>query len=101
MTVDGDDVFTGDITSCTVVDPDVAFTAESETAELEVGTDAEGGVFMTVSGAYEFEGKRTAEFDPDTAGFDTGNVTITGTGAQPDDSTSAGDFVITAEIVSC
>ncbi len=34
LTVDGDDVFTGDVTSCTVVDPDVALTAPSEAADL-------------------------------------------------------------------
>jgi len=101
MTVAGDLVFEGAVVECTVADPDVQFLAQGETAEMEVGADAGGGVFVTVSGAYEFDVTGTAAFDPATAGIDTGNVTITGTGASPDDSTAAADFTVDAQIVSC
>lgn len=101
LTVDGDDVFTGDITFCTLVEPDIAFTAESETAEMEVGTDADGVVFVIVTGVYEFEGEGTAVFDPDTVDIDRGNVIITGSGSQPDDSTPTVDFTVDARITSC
>ena len=43
----------------------------------------------------------TAAFDPDTVDIDTGNVTVTGSGSQPDDSTATVDFTIEAEIISC
>jgi len=100
LTVAGDDAFTGDITSCTLVEPDVTFTARSETAEMEVGTQADGDVFVTVTGVYEFEGTGTAAFGPDT-GIDQGGVTITGSGAQLDDGAPIEDFVLTAEIGAC
>lgn len=101
MTAAGDIVFEGEIVECTVLEPDVQFLAQGETAEMEVGADAGGGVFVVVSGATEFEGKGTAAFDPATAGIDTGNVTITGSGALADDSAPVADFTIAAEIISC
>jgi pimeloyl-ACP methyl ester carboxylesterase len=100
LTVAGDTVFTGDITSCTLVEPDVTFTAQSETAEMEVGVGTDGDIFVTVTGVYEFEGTGTVSFGPDT-GIDQGDVTITGSGAQPDDAAAVEDFVLEAGITSC
>ena len=48
----------------------------------------------------EIEGSGTVSFDPG-AGIDQGTVTITGTGAAPDDGAPVEDFTIEATIESC
>lgn len=100
LTVAGDDVFTGDITMCTVAEPDVAITAASETGEIEVGTQTDGQVYIIATGVTQFEGKGTATFGPD-AGIDHGEVTVTGTGAQPDDAAPVEDFTLEVHVDSC
>ena len=100
MTV-GDTTIEADIVECTVAEPDVQFRAEGETAQIDVFAVGGGDTDVVVSGAYEFEGKGTAAFDPDTSGIDQGNVMITGSGAQPDDSSGLQDFTVDARIRSC
>ena len=89
----GDEVFVAQI-------DDVEFIAPGENAQIEVASLGDGDVSVTVSGLYEFEGKGTATFEAG-ATIDQGNVTITGTGSQPDDSSPTEDFTIDASIVSC
>lgn len=96
----GDKILQGEITQCTLVEPDVEFIAPGENAQIEVASLGDGDVSVTVSGLYEFEGKGTATFEAG-ATIDQGNVTITGTGSQPDDSSPTEDFTIDASIVSC
>lgn len=86
--------------SCTVIDPEVTFIAQGETAAIEVGSQGGAAVTVTVTGAYEFTGTGTASIDSET-GADPGDVTITGSGAQPDDEAPVEDFTIQAQINSC
>lgn len=97
----GDTIVEADIVECTVVEPDVAFRAEGETAQIEVSALGNYETAVVVSGAYEFEGSGTAAFNPDTSGVDQGDVIITGQGAEPDDSAAVEDFTIDASIQSC
>lgn len=100
MTV-GDVTVEADIVECAVAEPDVTFRAEGETAQIEVYPIGNYETGVIVSGAYEFEGTGTAVFDPDTSGVGQGDVTITGSGAQPDDSSPVEDFTIEARNLSC
>jgi len=99
MTVAGDVVFEGDVAQCTIADPDLQVLVQGETAEMAIGVDDDGSVFVVVTGAYEFVGEGSATFDG--AGLDQGNVTVSGTGAQPDDSAPVADFVVDLEVASC
>lgn len=100
MTV-GDITVEGGIVGCTLVEPDVEFTAQGETAQFEVYmlADGSGEAGVTVSGGFQFEGRGTVGFSG--ASIDQGNVTIVGSGAQPDDSAPIEDFTIDATIESC
>ena len=100
MTAGGTAVFDGQIVQCTLVEPDVAFTAQGETSEIEVISTGGGSVDVVGSGAYEFEGTGTVAFGADTE-IDRGSATITGSGSQPDDSASTLDFTIDVTITSC
>ena len=51
------------------------------------------------SGGFKFEGRGTVDFAG--ASVDQGNVTIVGSGAQPDDGAPVEDFTIEATIESC
>jgi D-alanyl-D-alanine carboxypeptidase len=90
------------IAECTLVEPDVTFLAQAETAQFEVYMleDGSGDAGVTVSGSVEFEGRGTVTFDPG-AGIDQGTVTISGSGAAPDPSAPIEDFTIEATITSC
>jgi D-alanyl-D-alanine carboxypeptidase len=98
----GDVSFEADIVECTLVEPDVTFLAQGETAQFEVYMleDDSGDAGVTVSGGIDFEGTGEVVFEPD-AGIDQGTVTIVGTGAAPDDGAPVEDFTISASIESC
>ena len=98
----GDVTVEADIVGCTLAEPDVVFLAQGETAEFEVYMldDGSGDAGVTVRGSFEFEGRGTVSFDPG-AGIDQGTVTITGSGAAPDDGAPVEDFTIEATIESC
>lgn len=97
----GDITVEGGIVGCTLVEPDVQFTAQSETSQFEVYMlgDGSGEAGVTVSGGFKFEGRGTVDFAG--ASVDQGNVTIVGSGAQPDDGAPVEDFTIEATIESC
>ncbi len=80
--------------------PTSSSSRRARTLRSKVASLGDGDVSVTVSGLYEFEGKGTATFEAG-ATIDQGNVTITGTGSQPDDSSPTEDFTIDASIVSC
>lgn len=101
LTVAGDIVFEGEVTECTIADPDVQLLAQGETAELQLISAGGGTTAVAVSGAYEFAGNGTPTFDPATAGLDQGDLTIDGTGSQPDDGAPVADFTVEVSVVSC
>jgi hypothetical protein len=101
MSVEGETVFSGEVTGCTLVEPDLQVTAQGETAEMEIASFGEGNVTVVVSGAFAFEGDGIAEFDPATVGVDTGNVTINGGGTPPGDAGELQAFTVQVSVASC
>ena len=89
--VSGDTTISGEITECTLADPDVSLVAEGENAGFQVFSEGGGSVGVVVTGMVEWEGSGTASISG-------GSVTITGAGSPPDDSTVTEDFTIDAEI---
>jgi hypothetical protein len=98
----GDVTIEADVVECTLVEPDVTFLAQGETAQFEVYMidDGSGDAGVTVSGGFEFEGRGAVGIDPG-ADIDQGTVTIIGSGAAPDDGAPVEDFTIEATIESC
>lgn len=98
MTI-GDTTIEGEIVQCTLVEPDVQFTAQGETAQITVSSGGGGAVAVAVTGAAEFVGQGTATFGE--VDIDRGDVTINGTGSSPDDESPVEDFTIDVRIESC
>jgi len=100
MTV-GDTTIEAQVVQCTIAEPDVAFVAQGETAQIQVSSSGDYAAGVVVSGAFEFEGQGTAAFNPDTSGIDQGDIMVTGQGALPDDASPIENFTVDARGLSC
>ena len=91
-----DTTIAGTVTSCSSdSETQVEMTVEGENAGFEVASADNNQVFVSVSGAFEFEGIGDATVS------DLGSVQIVGTGSEPDDSAPVQSFTVVAQLETC